>query len=275
MTRSGSTQPVFRFAPSPNGRLHLGHAYSALLNEKLAREAGGRLLLRIEDIDTVRCTEAFTKAMIEDLDWLGISFERSPRLQSQHTADYHAALAKLQDMGLLYRCSCSRSELAKDLGRPLDPMDQPVYSQQCRLHGAKAGLPFALRLKMDEALARHADPLFMIEDESEIIVDPMEWGDVILGRKDIGVSYHIAVVVDDALQGVSHVVRGVDMLPATSIHILLQYLLGLPHPHYHHHPLIMQEEGRKLSKSEQDPSLDDLRQDGVTALQIRKRLGFG
>jgi glutamyl-Q tRNA(Asp) synthetase len=269
------TQPLFRFAPSPNGRLHLGHAYSALLNERLALQSGGRLLLRIEDIDTTRCRPEFTEAAIDDLTWLGIGFEHPVRIQSEHLATYHEALSNLSAQDLLYPCTCTRSELSR-LGDYLltDPDGTPLYPQTCRLHGPKPDQNAALRLKMDQATARLKEPLFKREDESDRIVDPSDWGDVILARKDIGTSYHLACVVDDALQGVTHVVRGRDMEAATSIHRLLQELLGLPHPTYHHHDLILDEESNKLSKSLGSTSLHDLRKMGKTAAQVRKQLGF-
>lgn len=267
-------QPVFRFAPSPNGRLHLGHAYSALLNEKMAHEAGGRLLLRLEDIDTARCKPEFVKAAIADLEWLGIEFEKPPRIQSQHMADYGAALSRLQDMGLLYPCTCSRNPKTKAYAVNItDPDGVLLYPQTCR-HRTPVGGPHALRLKMDEAMARLQEPLFKREDEGDWIVDPMEWGDVILARKEIGTSYHLSVVVDDALQGVTRIVRGRDMEAATSIHRLLQELLKLPHPVYHHHDLLLTDAGRKLSKSASDPSLADLRAEGHTPAKIRRMLGF-
>ena len=257
------TTLIFRFAPSPNGRLHLGHAYSALLNEKMAREAGGRLLLRLEDIDTIRCTGPLVRACIDDLAWLGISFEPNPRRQSQHMDDYKAALAKLDAMGLLYPCTCTRSELARLKDRPRDPDGQPHYDGHCKIHGP-AQAPAALRLDMAKAIAM-AGPLER---------DPSIWGDVILARKDIGTSYHLSVVVDDALQGVTHVVRGMDMEQATSIHLLLQNLLGLPHPTYFHHELIRHETGRKLSKSAADRSLADMRAEGARPPDVRALLGF-
>ena len=265
-------QPVFRFAPSPNGRLHLGHAYSALLNEKMAQLSGARLLLRIEDIDTARCKPEFISAAIGDLQWLGIEFETPVRVQSQHMDDYQAALNKLDAMNLLYPCICTRKQLTKK-GSPLtDPEGQPIYPQTCRRLPPKAGT--ALRLKMDEAVSRLKEPLFKHEDDGDWIVDPTEWGDVILARKDIGTTYHLSVVVDDALQGVTHIVRGDDMKAATSIHRLLQELLGLPHPNYHHHQLLLHETGRKLSKSDNDKSIAELRDDGWTASKIRQELGF-
>jgi glutamyl-Q tRNA(Asp) synthetase len=269
-------QPVFRFAPSPNGRLHLGHAFSALLNEKLALESGGRLLLRMEDIDTTRCHPEFVKAAQTDLDWLGIMFEKPVRIQSQHMADYGTALQKLQAMNLLYSCTCSR-QLKNNAAINLaltDPEGVPLYPQTCRIRGAKPGEPHALRLKMDEAMARLSEPLFKRESDGDWIVDPTEWGDVTLARKDIGTSYHLSVVVDDAIQGVTHIVRGRDMEASTSIHRLLQEMLKLPHPTYHHHDLVMHEAGRKLSKSDADKSLAELRAEGKNPGQIRKLLGF-
>lgn len=241
----------------------MGHAYSALLNEKMSRERGGRLLLRLEDIDTIRCTDALAQACIEDVSWLGISFEPSPRRQSEHMADFRAALSRLDTMGLLYPCACTRSELARLKDRPTDPDGQHLYDGHCRLHGSDHG-PAALRLDMAKAIAL-AGPLDR---------DPSIWGDVILARKDIGTSYHVSVVVDDALQGITHVVRGADMEQATAIHLLLQKLLGLPHPNYFHHELIRHETGRKLSKSALDRSLAEMRKDGATPEDVRKLLGF-
>ncbi len=267
-------QPVFRFAPSPNGRLHLGHAYSALLNEKLAREQGGRLLLRIEDIDFTRCKPELTVVAMADLDWLGIAFEKPVRIQGQHMADYHAALLKLDTLGLLYPCTCTRAgKRSASALQIADPDGVPLYAQTCR---QKTGMtpPFAMRLKMDEAVASLAEPLFKREDDGDWMVDPTEWGDAVLARKDIGTSYHVSVVVDDAIQGVTHIVRGKDMEAATSIHRLLQELLGLPHPAYHHHDLVRHETGRKLAKSDGDKSLADLRAEGKTATDIRRLLGF-
>ncbi len=269
-------QPVFRFAPSPNGHLHLGHAYSALLNEKRALESGGRLLLRMEDTDITRCKPEFVTAAADDLEWLGIHFEKPCRIQSEHMADYQAALQKLQSMNVLYPCTCTRQAKSQAaVNRAItDPDGVPLYPQTCRLHGAKPGQPFSLRLKMDEAQALVNEPLFRREDEGDTIVDPSDWGDVILARKDIGTSYHLSVVVDDAIQGVTHIVRGKDMEAATSIHRLLQELLGLPHPVYHHHDLLLHESGRKLAKSQGDQSLRQLRAQGKTPTQVRRMLGF-
>jgi len=254
-------QPVFRFAPSPNGRLHLGHAYSALLNERIANDIGGRLLLRLEDIDTTRCTETLVNACVDDLRWLGFDFEENPRRQSEHMDDYRQALGELRGLGLLYPCSCSRAGLLRLAGRATDPDGQPLYDGHCLQHGAKPG-PQSLRLNMARAIAISG------------LRDAAIWGDVILARKDIGTSYHISVVVDDALQGVTHVVRGQDLELATSIHELLQNILGLPTPLYTHHPLIKHETGRKLAKSASDRSLHDLRNSGVKPAEIRAELGF-
>lgn len=268
-----TSTPVFRFAPSPNGRLHLGHAYSALLNEKLAGEAGGRLLLRIEDTDLARSKPEFITGILEDLAWLGIKFETPVRRQSARMDDYRAALSKLDAMGLIYRCSCTRSQLSATNANPADPDGQPLYPQTCRADGAKPGVPFALRLKMDQAIARLSGPLKMLGN-AERVSDPSVWGDVILARKDTGTSYHLSVVVDDYLQGVTHVVRGADMEVSTSIHLLLQALFGMPHPFYRHHDLIMHDARRKLSKSHGDLSLRQLRSQGASAADIRRMLGF-
>jgi glutamyl-Q tRNA(Asp) synthetase len=264
------SQPVFRFAPSPYGRMHLGNAFSALMNKKLAHEAGGRLLLRIEDTDQTRARPEFTQGIFEDMEWLGIKFETPVRVQSEHMADYRAALDRLEAMGLLYKCTCTRSQLAAAQKGKADPDGTPLYPQTCRREGAKEDKPFALRLKMDEAAARLAEPLSLNGEP----VSPSVWGDVVLARKDTGASYHLAVTVDDALQGVTHVVRGRDVEAATSIHLLLQKLLGLPHPNFHHHELIMRDPRRKLSKSHGDSSLRDLREGGMSPREVRAALGF-
>lgn len=281
------SRPVFRFAPSPNGRLHLGHAYSALLNEKMARARGGRFLLRIEDIDRPRCTEALTEAMLADLAWLGLVWEEPVLRQSGHLADYHAVQQRLRNEGLLYPCFCSRRDIAQvtSATAPRDPEGQPVYPGTCRhlpederARRSGRGEPHAWRIAMDEAVARLGGPLFFSEESSGAalreVAHPEAWGDVVLARKDIGTSYHVAVVVDDARQGVTHIVRGRDLFHATAIHRLLQHLLGLPAPSYFHHALIDDEAGRKLSKSLGSKSLADLRAEGVTAQDVRRALGF-
>ncbi len=286
--------PVFRFAPSPNGYLHLGHAYSALLNFELARRAGGRFLLRIEDIDPSRCKPEFEQAIYEDLAWLGIAWEQPVRRQSEHLADYRDALEKLSALGLVYPSFESRAEIARQVVErdqggawPRDPDGAPLYpgkakqlsaGERQRLMGQ--GTPHALRLDMAAALAR-AGRLAWIEqgegpggESGEIEAHPQAWGDVILARKETPTSYHLSVVIDDALQGVSEVVRGKDLFHATSVHVLLQRLLGLPQPAYRHHRLILDDTGQKLSKSTAATGLRELRADGVAPADIRRVAGL-
>ena len=278
--------PVFRFAPSPNGYLHLGHALSALLNAERAKAAAG-LLLRIEDIDEVRCRPEYEAAIYEDLTWLGIAWERPVRRQSEHYADYRAALARLDAMGLTYRAYETRSEIGR-AAAGYDPDGAPLYpgrhnaiiSADERRRRRDAGEPFALRLDMAAAVAR-SGALTWEEtgagpagETGSIAADSIAWGDVVLARKETPTSYHLAVVVDDAAQGVTDVVRGRDLFPATSVHRLLQALLGLPAPRYHHHHLILDAEGAKLSKSTSATGLRELRGRGVTAADIRKAVGL-
>jgi glutamyl-Q tRNA(Asp) synthetase len=286
---------ILRFAPSPNGYLHLGHAYSALLNSDMARERGGRLLLRIEDIDASRCRPDYESAIGDDLRWLGVSWQEPVRRQSEHFDDYQAAIAKLEAQGLLYASFESRSEIAALVaerdrqGRwPRDPDGTPLYpgrarkmSRAERERRLESGEPFALRLSMDAAVAR-TGVLHWTETGSGpqgqsglVTAAPQRWGDVVLARKDMPTSYHLAVVVDDALQGVSDVVRGQDLFWATGIHRLLQALLGLPEPTYHHHQLILDTDGCKLSKSTGSTSLRELRGSGLKALDIRRMVGLG
>ncbi|WP_027573286.1 tRNA glutamyl-Q(34) synthetase GluQRS [Bradyrhizobium sp. WSM1743] len=287
--------PVFRFAPSPNGFLHLGHAYSALLNFDRARQTGGRLLLRIEDIDAARCRPDYETAIYEDLAWLGIAWETPVRRQSEHLADYHAALEKLSALRLLYPAFESRAEIAKLVaareaggpwprdpdGAPLYPGDAKSLSADERTRLIASGVPYALRLDMAAACRRAAglswNELGEGPDGERGIVParPEAWGDVILGRKETPTSYHLSVVVDDALQGVSEIVRGQDLFYATSVHRLLQVLLGLPEPAYRHHRLIRDEAGRKLSKSSRSTGLRELRAAGVTPAVIRQLVGLG
>jgi glutamyl-Q tRNA(Asp) synthetase len=278
---------TFRFAPSPNGRLHLGHAFSALLNERMAREAGGRFLLRIEDIDTMRCTPDLAHAMLMDLAWLGLRWEEPVLRQSQHLERYRVVQQALRDRGLLYPCFCSRQDIARKTrpDAPRDPEGQPLYPGTCRRmpvidRAARIarGDPAAWRIDMTLALAELQAPLVFSEQGSGAsvieIARPEAWGDVVLARKDIRTSYHIAVVTDDARQGITHVVRGRDLFHATAIHRLLQHLFALPVPRYFHHPLVGDETGRKLSKSLGSRSLSDLRQGGVSAADVRRELGF-
>ncbi|RBP07279.1 glutamyl-Q tRNA(Asp) synthetase [Roseiarcus fermentans] len=277
---------VFRFAPTPNGALHLGHAYSALMNQRRAGETGGRLLLRIEDLDRSRCKRLHEDAIRFDLAWLGVGFDGAPRRQSEHTADYAARLSRLEQAGLVYPCFCSRAEVARAaVGR--DPDGAPLYSGACRaLTGAQRrarlarGDKAARRLDMGRALAAVAGPLAWIEygegtAAETRIADPAAWGDVVLGGRDLAASYHLAVTVDDALQGVTDVVRGRDLLAATSVHRLLQALMGLPAPRYRHHRLVLDPAGGKLAKSRGSPSLADLRAQGISAAEVVQALGFG
>ncbi len=285
--------PVFRFAPSPNGHLHLGHAYSALLNFDRAREAGGRLLLRIEDIDATRCRPEFEAAIFQDLAWLGIAWETPVRRQSEHLADYRAALDRLSALGLVYPAFESRAEIASlvaareaDGAWPRDPDGAPLYPGDARSMTADerarlmdSGVPYALRLDMAAACRRVAglswSELGEKPDGERIPARPEAWGDVILARKETPTSYHLSVVVDDALQGVSEIVRGQDLFHATSVHRLLQVLLGLLEPAYRHHRLICDDEGRKLSKSSQSTGLRALRAAGITPAGVRQLVGLG
>ena len=275
---------VFRFAPSPNGFLHSGHAYSALLNDRLARVCGGRLLLRIEDIDTGRARPAFEQAIYEDLAWLGLEWEKPVRRQSEHFDDYARALERLDAMGLLYACDCRRSDITQiaqaHADWPHDPDGSPHYPGTCRLKPRRPAREIlatggvALRLDMRIAVEQVGQGLTWREDDATVIADPLRWGDVILARKDTPASYHIAVVVDDALQGVTNVVRGRDLYSATSLHRLLQRLLDLPEPRYRHHDLLRDSAGEKLAKSRESETLRSLRAAGVSAAALRMRLGF-
>jgi glutamyl-Q tRNA(Asp) synthetase len=286
---------VFRFAPSPNGYLHLGHAYSALLNHDMARESGGRLILRIEDIDATRCRPEYEAAIYDDLRWLGISWHEPVRRQSEHFADYQAVLGKLDAQGLLYPSFESRSEInalvaaCEQRGRwPRDPDGAPLYPGNARklkaaerMRRRDAGEPYALRLAMDAAVAR-AGVLHWTETGSGphgerglLTAVPQVWGDVVLARKETPTSYHLSVAVDDALQGVTDVVRGQDLFWSTGVHRLLQALLDLPEPIYHHHRLILDADGHKLSKTTQATGLRELRAKGATAADIRRMVGLG
>ncbi|MGH6836519.1 MAG: tRNA glutamyl-Q(34) synthetase GluQRS [Methylocella sp.] len=287
MTRS-FTNRVFRFAPSSNGYLHLGHAYSALLNFDMARAAGGRFLLRIEDIDIERCRFELEQAIYEDLGWLGLAWETPVRRQSEHFSDYASALAKLSAQGLTYPCFCTRGEImqavAGRIGWPRDPDGSPLYpgickqlSRQEQQRRIAAGQPAALRIDMEAAIAKAGRGLAWREmghaaQTLEVAAEPALWGDTALARKDIPASYHIAAVVDDALQGVTDVVRGEDLFLATSLHRLLQTLLDLPAPAYRHHALLRDASGQKLSKSSRAKSLRALRQDGLSPAALQERL---
>jgi len=286
---------TFRFAPSPNGALHLGHAYSALLNRKMADAVGGRMLLRIEDIDLTRCTPEFEDGIYRDLEWLGLEWEKPVRRQSGHFGEYRAALERLVRDGLVYPAFMSRGDIRAfiaDTGRsgrdwPRDPDGVPLYpaldkalSEKERRRRMDGGAPFAWRLDI-EAAAAHAGDLSWEESADDTLSEfrreparPQAWGDVIVARREIPTSYHLSVVLDDALQGVSHVVRGMDLFHATGVQRLLQTLLGLPQPRYFHHRLILGPDGRKLSKSLADTGLSALRAAGATPGDIRRMVGL-
>jgi glutamyl-Q tRNA(Asp) synthetase len=273
------SSPVFRFAPSPTGHLHLGHALSALLNFEEAKSAGGRFLLRIEDIDSTRCKPEFEQSIYEDLEWLGLTWETPARRQSQHFEEYAATLGKLEAEGLLYASYETRADLARLItGR--DPEGGPRYSREEGLPLEEArsrearGEPYALRLDMREALSRISSPLFWNENGEQIEAEPARWGDVVLGRKETPASYHLAVVLDDSLQGVTHIVRGKDLYEATAVHRVLQELLGLAAPTYKHHRLLLDEHGKKLSKRDKSTMLRDLRASGWTVADVKKAVGL-
>jgi glutamyl-Q tRNA(Asp) synthetase len=286
--------PVFRFAPSPNGYLHLGHALSALINHDMAHAATGRFLLRIEDIDATRCRPEFEQAIYEDLAWLGIRWEEPVRRQSEHFSAYAAALAQLDAQGLLYPSFESRAEIARLVAErdhagtswPRDPDGAPLYPGTARDLPAgerkrriAAGEPYALRLDMQRAVTC-AGTLSFVETgapagaPTSVAATPDVWGDVVLGRKETPTSYHLSVVVDDALQGITQVVRGQDLYPATGLHRLLQALLGLPTPTYGHHRLILGEDGKKLAKSTGATALRALREHGAHPGDIRRLVGL-
>lgn len=290
------SQPVFRFAPSPNGPLHLGHAYSALLNHDLARQVGGRFLLRIEDIDRERCRPQFERAIRDDLEWLGLEWEEPVRRQSEHFDDYREALDRLIGAELVYPAFLSRGDVrafiaekeAHGVEWPRDPDGAPLYPTiERRLPGRErrarmdAGAPFAWRLDIDAAMERVSGKLDWQEqgagpagETGMVAADPRAWGDFVIARKDVPTSYQLAVVVDDAIQGITHVVRGRDLFHATSGQRLLQELLGLSAPVYLHHDLILGDDGRKLSKSRGDTGLEALRLAGLTPQDIRRMVGL-
>jgi glutamyl-Q tRNA(Asp) synthetase len=286
--------PVFRFAPSPNGHLHLGHAYSALLNFDLARRTGGKLLLRIEDIDATRCRPEFEAAIYEDLAWLGIGWETPVRRQSEHFARYRQAVDALSARGLVYPAFESRAEINRLVGLrereaawPRDPDGAPLYpgmakslAPDARGRLIKQGTPYALRLDI-AAACKGAQDLVWTErgggpggETGGVTARPEAWGDVILARKETPTSYHLSVVIDDALQGVTDVVRGRDLFWSTSVHRLLQHLLGIPPPVYRHHRLVIDASGQKLSKSTDATGLRELRRQGATPADIRRLVGL-
>jgi glutamyl-Q tRNA(Asp) synthetase len=288
---------VTRFAPSPNGDLHLGHGLSAITGFELARRQHGRFLVRIEDIDLERTGEGYVSHIFEDLDWLGLHWEKPVLRQSNRFGAYRVAAAHLLDRGLLYPCFATRSDIeAATTVRPwggADPDGAPLYpglyrnvtAQEC-VRRKEAGQRYCLRINMDRALEAAAsildgEPLTFFEWSGDfgttptlVAADPARWGDAVIVRKDAPASYHLAVVLDDAAQGITHVTRGRDLFAATDLHRLLQVLLGLPAPVYHHHRLILDPTGRKLSKTLRDRTLRTLRAEGSTPADIHRLIGF-
>jgi glutamyl-Q tRNA(Asp) synthetase len=272
---------VTRFAPSPTGYLHRGHAFSALTAHEAARDADGRFLLRIEDIDATRCRPEYEAAIFEDLAWLGLSWETPVRRQSDHLDDYAAALERLKAEGLVYRCFRTRAELAEDIaGAPHGPMRAfrgeplPRAEEDRRL---AAGAPFAWRLSLDAAERRLGgfSGLTFEADGRVVQARPEIGGDVVLSRKDVSVAYHLAATVDDAIQGITHVIRGEDLVDAAHVQRLLQALLDLPTPVYRHHRLILGPDGKRLAKRDRSQTLRELREHGMSPAELRKELGFG
>lgn len=279
---------VTRFAPSPTGLLHLGHALAALTAFDAAAAAHGECLLRIEDLDVTRCRDSFIEAIYEDLAWLGVRWPTPVWRQSQRLAAYEAALVQLRARSLLYPCFCTRREIAAEVARSLNAphgADGPLYPGTCRHLPASqveqrlaAGDPYALRLDAVRAAALVGALRFEElgagpnGERGYVDVDPLHAGDIVLARKETPAAYHLAVVVDDAAQGVTRVTRANDLFAATHVQRLLQALLGLPVPEYAHHALLLDEQGRKLSKRDGAPSLRDLRTQGISAHEVRARL---
>lgn len=285
-------QPVFRFAPSPNGALHLGHALSAWINFQAAKRLGGRFLLRLEDIDTSRCTDEKIRQMLDDLRWLGLDWEEPILCQSKNFPFYQSQLDKLRKKGLVYPSSASRKDITTAIEHwethhqknwPRDPDGAPHFPRTMLQDKENHESEVAWRLDMKKAIALVTEPLTWketgpLKDQENalgtITANPAQWGDVVLARKDCPTSYHLSVVLDDANQAITHVVRGQDLFWATGLHRLLQELFDLPAPTYHHHRLMKNELGEKLSKSKRDLSLKALRNQGVTAQEIWQMVDF-
>ena len=273
-----------RFAPSPTGRLHIGHAHSALFAARAAHDAGGRSLLRIEDIDAGRCRAEFEDGIYQDLEWLGLSWETPVRRQSDHMADYSAALGRLEAMGLLYPCFCTRKDIRAEIagaGRAPHGPDGPLYPGTCRTLDVgerrdrlAAGEAHALRLDMKSAAAAAGPLSFTDRAAGPVIVDAAGCGDVVLARKDTPTSYHLAVTVDDAIQQVGLVTRGEDLLHATHVHRVLQALLGLPEPAYHHHRLLSGADGERFAKRDRSFTIQALREAGESPADVRAMAGY-
>ena len=266
-----------RFAPSPTGLLHIGNGFSALTGWQRARARGGRFCLRIEDIDNTRCRPAFDAAILADLAWLEIDWDGPVLRQSQRLAVYAEAVAQLRGRGLLYPCFCSRADIAAAVAAPHGP-DGPLYTGTCR-HLSQdervehmAAKAFAWRLDIGAALAQTGRLNWIDAEAGRVAADPLTGGDIVIARKDLGVSYHLAVVIDDAAQGVTEVVRGIDLFPASHVQRLLQALLGLPETTYYHHRLIMAPDGRRLAKRDRDATLASLRAGGTRPEELRTRL---
>jgi glutamyl-Q tRNA(Asp) synthetase len=281
-----SKELLFRFAPSPNGRLHLGHALSALATWAAADHFGGTALLRIEDIDINRCKPEFTQAIFEDLAWLGLDWPEPVLIQSERFEIYADAANRLRQRDLIYPCFCTRADIAAK-AEDTDPDGAPIYPGTCkhlsnreRIERIERGDPVQFRLHTDHAIEAVGMLTFTVigptlADRPQIrYARPQRWGDVVIQRKDIGTSYHLSVVVDDAAQGITHVTRGRDMEAATDIHVLLQMLLGYPTPTYHFHRLLLGDDGQKLAKSKSSKTLADLRSEGWTAEDVRRGVGF-
>lgn len=271
---------ITRFAPSPTGRLHLGHAYSAMLAHDLARERGGKFLLRIEDIDSGRCRAEFIQAITEDLLWLGLTWDGDIIRQSERLPLYREALGRLHELDLLYPCFCTRRDITASTIAPHGP-EGPLYPGTCRTLSAQerarrlGNEPHCWRIDMEAAVAVTGPLRWRDSHAGEIPADPSSHGDVVLARKDAPAAYHLAVTIDDAAQGVTDVVRGQDLFPATHVHRLLQALLGLPTPQYHHHPLLRDKDGRRLAKRDGAPTLEALRNAGADPRVVLTQLRQG
>ena len=266
---------VTRFAPSPTGRLHLGHAYSALMAHDFARERDGTFLLRIEDIDPGRSRPEFVDGIIEDLLWLGLEWDGEMLYQSERLPFYAEALERLKEQGLVYPCFCTRADIAASAAAPQGPDGAPAYPGTCRgLAAPDLARPHAWRLDVAKA-ASQAGPLYWMDGHTEVQAEPERFGDIVLARKDAPASYHLAVTLDDAAQGVTDVVRGRDLFVSTDVHRLLQALLGLPTPGYHHHALLADAEGNRLAKRHRAPTLADLRDAGMESVALVAALRHG
>ena len=274
------TATITRFAPSPTGLLHLGHAYAALFAHEAAKKGGGRFILRLEDIDPGRCGPKFEQAIYEDLSWLGLDWDKPVRRQSDHMADYRRALDRLWRNGLLYPCFCTRKDIEREIkasgSAPHGP-DGPIYPGICRRLNASevaariaGGKTCALRLNMRKAVRVAGDLQWTDLDKGEVRATPEIFGDVVLARKDAPTSYHLAVTVDDAIQGVSLVTRGLDLFPATHVHRLLQALLGIATPRYRHHDLLADADGKRLAKRDKSSTIRSLRERGYDADDVRR-----